>query len=293
MGITGIILASIFVPDVKAEHQTKLDATGFILSGLGLSSLVFGLTILGREILPLAVAPLLLLLGAGLLALYVWHSKRVPHPILKLALLKLPTFRTSMVGGFFFRAGIGSNPFLLPLMLQIGFGLSAFQSGSLTFAASAGAFLMKFTAPSILRRFGFRTILMTNGLISAAFFAMITLFSASTPHLLILAVLLAGGFFRSLQFTSLNAIAYADVEPADLSRASSFASVVQQVSGSVGVAAAALILESLQFLRGDNQLLVSDFQIAFGLIALMVAGSTLAHHPLDRKAGADVSGHAA
>ena len=293
MGITGIILASIFVPDVKAEHQTKLDATGFILSGLGLSSLVFGLTILGREILPLAVAPLLLLLGAGLLALYVWHSKRVPHPILKLALLKLPTFRTSMVGGFFFRAGIGSNPFLLPLMLQIGFGLSAFQSGSLTFAASAGAFLMKFTAPSILRRFGFRTILMTNGLISAAFFAMITLFSASTPHLLILAVLLAGGFFRSLQFTSLNAIAYADVEPADLSRASSFASVVQQVSGSVGVAAAALILETLQFLRGDNQLLVSDFQIAFGLIALMVAGSTLAHHPLDRKAGADVSGHAA
>jgi EmrB/QacA subfamily drug resistance transporter len=185
MGITGIILASIFVPDVKAEHQTKLDTTGFILSGLGLSSLVFGLTILGRDILPLAVAPLLLLVGTGLLTLYVWHAKRVPHPILKLALLKLPTFRTSMVGGFFFRAGIGSNPFLLPLMLQIGFGLTAFQSGSLTFAASAGAFLMKFTAPAILRRFGFRTILISNGLISAGFFALITLFSASTPHLVI------------------------------------------------------------------------------------------------------------
>ncbi len=293
MGITGIILASIFVPDVKAEQQTKLDTTGFILSGLGLSSLVFGLTILGREILPLAAAPMLLLIGASLLVIYVWHSKRVAHPILKLALLKLPTFRTSMVGGFFFRAGIGSNPFLLPLMLQIGFGLSAFQSGSLTFAASAGAFLMKFTAPAILRRFGFRTILMTNGIISAVFFAMITLFSASTPHLVILGVLLAGGFFRSLQFTSLNAIAYADVEPADLSRASSFASVVQQVSGSVGVAAAALILESLQYLRGDTQLLTSDFKIAFGLIALVVAGSTLFHHALDRKAGADVSGHAA
>jgi hypothetical protein len=110
---------------------------------------------------------------------------------------------------------------------------------------------------------------------------------------LILAVLLAGGFFRSLQFTCLNAIAYAEVEPADLSRASSFASVVQQVSGSVGVAAAALILESLQFLRGDSQLLISDFQIAFGLVALIVAGSTLFHHPLDRNAGADVSGHAA
>jgi EmrB/QacA subfamily drug resistance transporter len=291
MGITGIILATIFVPDVKGEHQTKLDVSGFFLLGLGLSSLVFGLTILGREILPVYVAPLLVLFGVTMLALYVRHAKRTEHPILKLALLAVPTFRTSMVGGFFFRAGIGSNPFLLPLMLQIGFGLTAFQSGSLTFAASAGAFFMKISAPSILKRFGFRTILTINGLISAAFFALITLFDAATPHLVILAVLLAGGFFRSLQFTCLNAIAYADIGPEDLSRASSFASVVQQVSGSVGVAAAALILESLQYFRGDTQLLIGDFKIAFGLIALVVAASTMAHYRLEKSAGAAVSGH--
>ena len=209
----------------------------------------------------------------------------------KLKLLKLPTFRTSVVGGFLFRAGIGSNPFLLPLMLQIGFGLSAFQSGSLTFASSAGALIMKFTAPRILKRFGFRQILVVNGLISAAFFGAIALFSESTPHILILAILLTGGFFRSLQFTCLNAIAYAEVEQSDLSRASSFASVVQQISGSMGVAFAAIIIESLQFLRGDLLLKPDDFRIAFAIVSLLVAGSVLFHRRLDPKAGADVSGH--
>ena len=108
---------------------------------------------------------------------------------------------------------------------------------------------MKFTAPRILKRFGFRQILVVNGLISAAFFCAIGLFSETTPHSLILAVLLTGGFFRSLQFTCLNAIGYAEVEQSDLSRASSFASVVQQISGSMGVAFAAIIIESLQFMQ--------------------------------------------
>ena len=293
MGLLGIILATRYVPDVKGDQSTPLDGRGFVLSGLGLSSLVFGLTILGRELLPLAAAPGLILFGIICLAFYVVHARQVPHPILKLKLLSLPTFRTSVLGGFFFRAGIGSNPFLLPLMLQIGFGLSAFQSGSLTFASSAGALIMKFTAPRILKRFGFRQILIVNGLISAAFFGAIALFSETTSHILILAVLLAGGFFRSLQFTCLNAIAYADVEQGDLSRASSFASVVQQISGSIGVAFAAIIIESLQFMRGDLLLKPHDFKIAFAVVSLFVAGSVLFHRRLDPNAGADVSGHSA
>ena len=293
MGLVGMILATIFVPDVKSDTPTPLDGVGFVLSGIGLSSLVFGFTILGRDVLPIMPAPVLIVIGVGFLVLYVIHARRIAHPILKLSLLALPTFRTSVVGGFLFRAGIGSNPFLLPLMLQIGFGLSAFQSGSLTFASSAGALLMKFTAPRILKRFGFRQILIVNGLISALFFGAIALFTSTTPHTVILALLLAGGFFRSLQFTCLNAIAYAEVEQQDLSRASSFASVVQQVSGSMGVAFAAIILESLQAIRGDLTLDVMDFRIAFALVALLVASSTLFHRALDPKAGADVSGHAA
>lgn len=291
MGLVGIILATRYVPDVKGDQSTPLDGRGFLLSGLGLSSLVFGLTILGRDLLPLAAAPGLILFGILFLSLYVYYARHVAHPILKLKLLSLPTFRTSVVGGFFFRAGIGSNPFLLPLMLQIGFGLSAFQSGSLTFASSAGALMMKFTAPRILKRFGFRQILIVNGLISALFFGAIALFSETTPHILILAVLLTGGFFRSLQFTCLNAIAYAEVEPADLSRASSFASVVQQISGSMGVAFAAIIIECLQFARGDWLLKPDDFKIAFALVSLLVAGSVFFHRGLDPKAGVDVSGH--
>ena len=293
MGFVGMILATLYVPNIKSETPTPLDGMGFILSGIGLSSLVFGLTILGREVLPPAFAPLLIVSGLVFLLLYVRHAGRVPHPILKLSLLKLPTFRTSVVGGFLFRAGIGSNPFLLPLMLQIGFGLSAFQSGSLTFASSAGALLMKFTAPRILKRFGFRQILLVNGAISAAFFGMIAFFTNTTPHMVILLLLLAGGFFRSLQFTCLNAIAYAEVQSEDLSRASSFASVVQQISGSIGVAFAAIILESLQALRGDTSLDVTDFRIAFALVAVLVASSIIFHRALDPKAGADVSGHAA
>jgi EmrB/QacA subfamily drug resistance transporter len=291
MGFIGIVLATIFIPDVKAETQTPLDTKGFFLSGLGLSTLVFGLTVLGRDILPLWSAPALVSTGLLLLWLYVRHASRTEHPILKLSLLKLKTFQTSIVGGFFFRAGIGASPFLLPLMLQIGFGLSAFQSGSLTFAASAGALLMKFTAPIILKRMGFRRVLIVNGIISAAFFGAIALFSEGTPHVLILAVLLTGGFFRSLQFTCLNAIAYSDVDPVDLSRASSFASVVQQISGSVGVAFAAIVLEVLQFFRGDTSLEVNDFRITFALVALVVVSSTLLHRKLPPNAGADVSGH--
>jgi MFS family permease len=195
------------------------------------------------------------------------------------------------VGGLWFRIGSGSIPFLLPLMLQVGFGLTAFETGLLTFASAIGALLMKITAPRILKRFGFRTILMVNALLSAVFFALIALFTAQTSHVLIFIALFVGGFFRSLQFTCLNAIAFAEVSQEELSGASSFASVVQQVSGSVGVALAALILESLRAIHGDNSLSVGDFHIAFGLISLVIASSLLFHWSLPQHAGAEVSGH--
>lgn len=291
IGVLGIILATLYVPDVRAETLRRFDALGFVLTGAGLVMIVFGLTIIGRDIIPAWADAALIFGGVAVLALYARHAKTHPDPIINLSLLKIPTFRTSVIGGFFFRAGIGSNPFLLPLMLQLGFGLTPFQSGSLTFASAAGAFLMKFTAPKILKRFGFRMILTINGVISAGFFGAIALFTPATPHLVILATLLAGGFFRSLQFTSLNAIAYADMESDDLSRASSFASVVQQVSGSVGVAFAAIILEVMQTLRGDAMIAIADFQIAFALTGIVIAASTLFHRQLKKDAGADVSGH--
>ena len=136
-------------------------------------------------------------------------------------------------------------PFLLPLLLQVGFGLTPFASGSLTFATAAGALLMKFTASTALRWFGFRQTLVVNCLISGVFLGVCALFTPSTPHWLLLLTLLTGGFFRSLQFTAFNAISYADIDSPQMSRATSFASVSQQMSGAIGVAVAAICV------RGD------------------------------------------
>ena len=194
---------------------------------------------------------------------------RTTDAILDLRLLKIPTFFAGVIGGLIFRVGIGAMPFLLPLLLQIGFGLTPFESGSLTFATAAGALLMKFTATTLLRRFGFRRTLVVNGLISGAFLAACALFTPTTPHWMLLLTLLTGGFFRSLEFTALNAISYADIDPPRMSRATSFASVSQQMSGAIGVAAAAIAVETIQSGFGDPTLQARDLSLAFVMVAII------------------------
>jgi len=290
IGVIGIALALRFIHNIREQDVGPFDFKGFALSGLGLLSLIFGMTIVGRGLVPpLAVAGLVLG-GAALLALYAAHARREPNAILDLSLLNFPTFFAGVVGGFLFRLGIGAIPFLLPLLLQIGFGLSPFESGSLTFAAAAGAMAMKFSASTLIRRFGFRRILIFNGLLSALFLASYGLVQASTPHWLLLAGLLAGGFFRSLQFTALNAISYADVDSARMSRATSFASVSQQMSSAVGVAVAAASVESLQWAFGDAQLVARDMECSFGVVALVTLSSVVLFMRLRPDAGAEVSG---
>jgi len=207
-----------------------------------------------------------------------------------LSLLKFPTFFAGVFGGFLFRLGIGAIPFLLPLLLQIGFGLSPFESGSLTFTAAAGAMAMKFSASTLIRRFGFRRILIFNGLLSAVFLASYGLVTASTPHWLLLGGLLVGGYFRSLEFTALNAISYSDVDQARMSRATSFASVSQQMSSAVGVAVAAASVESLQWVFGDATLVSRDMAYSFGVVALVSVSSVILFARLRPDAGAEVSG---
>jgi EmrB/QacA subfamily drug resistance transporter len=292
-GLVGLALATLYMPEIREERPPRLDWLGFVLSGAGLSALVFGTTIIGRDILSPYGAPALMAIGALLLALYVFHARRAAHPILDLKLLQIDTFRCGVIGGSVFRIGIGAVPFLLPLMLQVGFGLSPFQSGSLTFAAAAGALTMKLTAARILRRAGFKTVLVVNGIISSCFLAGQSLFTPLTPHLLILAVLLAGGFFRSLQFTALNAISYSDVTSRDMGRATSFYSVAQQLSLAMGVATAAFVLEAAQHFRGDATLAAADFSIAFFVVAVISGLSIFSYLRLPADAGAEVSGKAA
>jgi hypothetical protein len=245
---------------------------------------------IGRGIAPYWLVAVMIAIGALSLASYVRHAKINAGAILDLKLLKIPTFYAGVVGGFIFRVGIGAIPFLLPLLLQVGFGLTPFQSGSLTFAAAAGSLVMKFTASKALHWFGFRDTLVVNGLISGVFLAACALFTPSTPHWLLVLVLLAGGFFRSLEFTALNAISYADIDQPKMSRATSFASVSQQMSGAVGIAVAAICVQLIQVSFGDSELMSRDLSLAFVLVAMVSSLSVFIFVQLKPDAGAAVSG---
>ena len=292
IGLLGVALTLRFIANVRERDVAPFDVRGFLLSGPGLLGLVSGLTVIGRGVAPWSVVAALIAGGLVLLVLYVRHARRTPDAILDLELLKLPTFFSGVVGGFLFRLGIGAIPFLMPLLLQIGFGLSPFESGSLTFAAAAGAMLMKFTASRLIKRFGFRAILVGNAFISAGFLASYGLIGANTPHGLIFLGLLIGGFFRSLEFTALNAIGYADVAQARMSRATSFASVSQQMSQAVGVAVAAASVQSVQWLFHDATLAPRDMQMSFFVVSCVSIASVLIFARLAPDAGAEVSGHA-
>jgi len=293
VGMLGIVLAYLHVPDTRAERSPPLDATGFALSGLALVTLMGGLTGAGGDVVPVWLAAALLAVGSGLALAFWRHQRRIADPILNLKLLRIATFRTSVLGGAPFRIASGAVPFLLPMMLQVGFGLDPFASGTLTFVAAAGALVMKVTAQPILRRFGFRTVLTVNALIGAGFLLAIATFTAATPWWLIVAVLLVGGFFRSLQFTALNTIAYADIAREAMSQATSLAGVTQQVWAALGITFAALVIEVSRAVRGDSGLEAADFTIAFIAVGLFGMASAISHYRLAPDAGSEISGRQA
>jgi EmrB/QacA subfamily drug resistance transporter len=292
IGILGIVLVNMLVGDLKETGRRPLDRSGFLLTGIGLASLAFGFENVGRGALPTVAVMALLAVGAACLALYVRHARRVSHPIIDLALFKIPTYASASAGGFLFRMGLGALPFLLPLMLQVGFGLSALHSGLLTFASAAGAMLMKTSAVKILRTLGFRVVLVGDAVISAGFLLGYSLFRPSTPHFVIFAALLVGGFFRSLQMTSINTLGYADVPPAMLSRATSLSSMAQQLSQTAGIATAALLLHTVLTLRGGTSLVAADFYPVFVGVAIISLLSVPFFLKMAPDAGAEVSGRA-
>jgi len=289
IGLLGFVLATRYIENFREETVPPLDIKGFFLSGIGLTGIAFGFTTIGQGLFPPAVVAGLMAVGVTSVFLYIRHARKVPNPLLDLDLLKIDTFYASVVGGFLFRLGIGASPFLLPLFFQLGFGMTALQSGLLTFATAIGAIAMKTTAAPILRRLGFKRILVWNALLSAAFIAATALFTSVTPSAVILAVLLVGGFFKSLQFTAINSIAYADIHEKAMSRATSFASVAQQLSMSAGVATGALVLEVERMGRDSHQVLASDFPAAFLLVGALAASSALVFMRLPKDAGSSLS----
>jgi EmrB/QacA subfamily drug resistance transporter len=289
IGLLGIALATRYIPNVRAEEDERFDIVGIVRAGVGIGGMAFGLSVLGLSVLPWTVVAGLVFGGACFLAAYLAHARRVDNPALDLSLFRIPTFFASVCGGFIFRLGLGALPFLLPLMLQIGFGMTPFQSGMITFATALGAMGMKWTTANILRRFGFRNILVVNSLISAAFLAVCAGFTATTPVEMMMLLLLLGGFFRSLQFTSINTIAYADVEPRRVGRATALVSGAQQLAVSSGVAIGALAVELTVYFKGSNMLQASDFPPAFLAVAAISALSVFVFVRLPPEAGAEMA----
>ncbi len=289
IGLTGIVLATRYIENFRAETREPFDAIGMVLAGLGIAGVAFGLTAIGlKGFLPTGLLVAMIAGGSVCIMVYMLRARRIPRPVIDLSLFRLPSFRAGVAGGFIFRVGAGAIPFLLPLMLQVGFGKTPFESGLITFATAVGAMSMKSAVPMMLRRFGYKKVLTWNSLVASALVAACALFSATTPVIIMLVVLFFGGFFRSLQVTSAMTIGFADVEPARMSRATSLAAVCQQLSVSTGVALGALTVQMVLTFRNETTAGEHDFAPAFLLVAAISAISMVVFARMPKEAGAEL-----
>lgn len=288
--VLGVALAVLFIEDVREDHPGRFDVIGFILAGLGFCGFVFGLSLLGGHFVSAGVNAAIFFGGVACLLLYLVHARRTVNPVLDLSLLRVQTFSVAISGGFIFRVCNGAVPFLMPLLFQVGFGMSPIESGLTTFFGGIGATFMKFSAPPILRHLGFRRTLTVNGAIVALSYAVIALFTSDTPHWVILGVLLVSGFFRSLQFTATNGLAFADIETQRMSRATTLNAAIQQAAASSGVALGAAAVDFSRFMAGRDQILTADFAAAFAGMAAVSLLSVLVFRMMPANAAEGISG---
>jgi EmrB/QacA subfamily drug resistance transporter len=293
VGVLGIVLVTMLIEDTKPATTPPLDWRGFVLTGLALTSLMYGCDLIAHPVAGAWVT--ILVLGAGALVggVAIVHARRHKEPLLDLSLLRIPTFRVNMTGGSVFRLTAGAMPFLMPMMLQVGFGMSAVASGLITFAGGLGSFFNKMSTGPILRRFGYRTVFMVNCAVAAASIALCALFTATTPIAIMFAVLAVGGFFRSLQFTALNSMVFAEIPSEKMSAATSFSSMIQQLTNGLGIAFAAITVHLIHvgLGGGDAPLGATEFRIAFLAVALFSLTSIYYFRKMSPSAGADVTGH--
>lgn len=241
VGLAALWLAHRHMPDYRGESPRPLDVVGLALFGSGAALLSWLLEIFGEHNLDATSGVLLLTLSLTLLAAYGWHAREAAHPLLRLTLFRVRTFRVSVAGGFVTRLGVGGMPFLLPLFYQVGLGMPAWRSGLLMMPVAAAAMAMKFIAPRLLARFGYKRVLSVNTVMIGAVICGFATVGPDTPVAAIVLLALAMGFFNSLQYTSMNSMAYADIAPGDSSMASTIASSMQQMSMSFGLACGSLI----------------------------------------------------
>jgi MFS family permease len=283
----------------EAVARRPFDTKGFVLSGIGCSALMFACDLASHTPFNLPQVLLFGLTGAAAMTLAVRHLRRTPHPLVDLAALKIPTFAVAMWGGSLFRIAINSAPFLLPLMFQLVFGFDATTSGMLLLALFAGNFCMKPGTTWVMRRWGFRRVLLVNGLLVALGFVACAFLSPAVSKPAIMAVLFFSGMCRSMQFTCLNTISFGDIPSDRMNGASTLSSIFFQMSTGLGVAFGAIVLQAANVLysSGANAQIhecsptLADFRIAFIVMALISALALIDVVPLPAEAGAQVSGH--
>jgi MFS family permease len=292
IGLVGLILVYLHLPDYREQNSHPLDVVGLILFGSGIALLSYVLEIFGEHSLSTLEMSGLLALSAALLAGYGLHARTLSFPLLELKLFGIRTFRAAVSGSFFTRLGIGGIPFLLPLLYQVGLGYTPIESGLLVMPQAIAAMSMKMIMPRLLSRVGYRGVLISNTLILGVLLMVFATIGLRTPVWLILLQAFLYGAFTSLQYTSMNTLVYADITEEDTSGASSIASTMQQMSISFGVAAAglttALFVPSTQ--SNPNEMIqgIHKALLALGILTIV---STLVFRSLKSGDGDDVSQH--
>jgi EmrB/QacA subfamily drug resistance transporter len=286
IGLLGIGLVTLLMDEQPGELRSQFDWRGAGLVGVGVGCVIAGLSMMASSA-EMSIAVPLLVVGVVSGVLAVRHLRAYPHPLLELKLLATSTFSRGASGTFLFRLAAAGFGFVLPLLLQIVLGMKPFLAGVLVFGSALGAFVMKGSAPPILRRFGFRSVLLCNGALSALSILVCMWFGLTTPLLIIAMALLVGGFVRSLQFAALNAVVYADVDPPLMSAATSFASMLQPLASAAGIAASALLL---RLSAGRGVLTAFDMRITLLTLGAIALGAVWPFLAMADMAGAELSG---
>jgi len=288
IGFIGIALALRYIPNIRMPRPSAFDVAGFLIIACGLGVAQFAIENLGRNTLDNVMEGLLLAAAASILIGYALYAARRSNPVLDLRMFRSRTFAIAVLAGNVIRAGIATVPFLLPLLLQVGFGLSPFQSGLLTFLNTAGAMSMRVWVSALVKRFGFRAVFLSGIALCSTLMAGFALFESTTPHLFIAAYLFTFGVLRSGQMLGMGALAYSDVSPENMSKATSIFALAQRLAQSLGVGISASLLAVL---AGDGPITVGDFKIVFIAIALLMASSAIGFRRLKPDDGWQVSGY--
>jgi EmrB/QacA subfamily drug resistance transporter len=288
IGLIGIAVALRYIPDVRMPRPSAFDIRGFIIIACGMGTAQFAIENLGRHTIDNSLEAALVGIALAVLAAYWVYARHHPAAVLELKMFRIRTFSIAVLAGSVIRAGIATVPFLLPLLLQVGFGLSPFQSGLLTFLNTAGAMSMRAWVRHLVRRFGFRSVFMCGVFLDSGLMAGFAWFEPTTPHILIAVYLFVFGVLRSAQMIGMSALAYSDIVDENMSKATSIFALAQRLSQSLGVGISATLLA---FLAGTGSISLWDFKIVFIAIALLMASSAIGFRRLKPEDGWQVSGY--